>query len=253
MDLTAVIIDDEPNARELLEVIIKDYCPNVRLVGQASDLPSGVSIIRKTQPDVVLLDIEMPEYSGLQLFDFLKEDEITFQLIFATAYTEYAIKAFELSAVDYLLKPLRPKQVQQAIERVINLKEKAQDTERFKALKENLNSNVLKKIGLPFADGITFYPLDKIIFFQADGMYTKVHINGEAAQLVSKPIKNFVELLENHPSFFRPHRSYFINLNFMKQFVRSDGGFIIMDTGENIPIARERKAEFQEILNDWLV
>ncbi|MCB0755769.1 MAG: response regulator transcription factor [Flavobacteriales bacterium] len=253
MSLKAIIIDDEQNARELLQVILQDYCADVEVVAMAADLPSGVKLIREHQPDLVFLDIEMPEYSGLQLFDFLKEDEADFQLIFATAYAEYALKAFELSAVDYLLKPLRPNQVQQAVEKAISAKERASVSERFRALQENLRSNVLKRIGLPVSDGVSFYPLEKLMFFQADGMYCKVFIDGEEPQLISKPIKHFADLLAGHPSFFRPHRSYFINLNFMKQYLRTDGGYILMDNGEQVPIARERKNDFQEILNNWTV
>jgi two-component system LytT family response regulator len=253
MSLKAIIIDDEQNARELLQVILQDYCADVEVLAMAADLPSGVKLIREHQPDLVFLDIEMPEYSGLQLFDFLKEDEADFQLIFATAYAEYALKAFELSAVDYLLKPLRPNQVQQAVEKAISAKERASVSERFRALQENLRSNVLKRIGLPVSDGVSFYPLEKLMFFQADGMYCKVFIDGEEPQLISKPIKHFADLLAGHPSFFRPHRSYFINLNFMKQYLRTDGGYILMDNGEQVPIARERKNDFQEILNNWTV
>jgi two-component system LytT family response regulator len=253
MSLKAIIIDDEQNARELLQVILQDYCADVEVVAMAADLPSGVKLIREHQPDLVFLDIEMPEYSGLQLFDFLKENEADFQLIFATAYAEYALKAFELSAVDYLLKPLRPNQVQQAVEKAISAKERASVSERFQALQENLRSNVLKRIGLPVSDGVSFYPLEKLMFFQADGMYCKVFIDGEEPQLISKPIKHFADLLAGHPSFFRPHRSYFINLNFMKQYLRTDGGYILMDNGEQVPIARERKNDFQEILNNWTV
>ena len=254
MPLKAIIIDDELNARELLQVILQDYCADVEVVGQAADLPSGVKLIRETHPDIVFLDIEMPQYSGMQLFDFISEEEIDFQLVYATAYAEYAIKAFEMSAVDYLLKPLRPNQVKQAVEKaVLNIHGSGNQANRFAALRENIESNVIKRIGLPVSDGVVFYPIDKLMYFEADGMYCKVFIEGEEALLISKPIKHFADLLEGHPSFFRPHRSYFINLNFMKQYLRSDGGYILMDNGENVPISRERKPDFQEILNNWTV
>lgn len=253
MALKAIIIDDEKDAREVLSVILDEYCPDIEAVQQASNLPDGAKLIRETKPDLVFLDIEMPEYSGLQIFDFLSPEEIDFQLIFATAYSEYAVKAFELSAVDYLLKPLRPLQVKQAVERVIERKDGAQEAERVSTLKENLNNQVIRKIGLPVSDGVLFYGLDKISYMTADGMYTKVFIDGEEPVLVSKPMKHFQELLNDHPSFFRPHRSYLINLNFMKQFVRSDGGYILMEDETTVPIARDRKAEFQKVLEMWTV
>ena len=151
--MKAVIIDDEERARRLLKVLVEDNCPQITEIFQANDLPEGVRLINQENPDIVFLDIEMPGYSGIQLLDFFTPSQINFEIIFTTAYSNYAIKAFELNAVDYLLKPLRDEQLKNAVEKAITQRGKSQVSERLEELKNTLQVSKVKKIGLPVSNG----------------------------------------------------------------------------------------------------
>lgn len=248
--MKAVIIDDEERARRLLKVLLEDNCPQIKEISQASDLPEGVRVINEQKPDIVFLDIEMPGYSGIQLLDFFSPSQITFEIIFTTAYSHYAIKAFELNAVDYLLKPLRDEQVKNAVEKAITQRGKSQVSERLEELKNTLKASSVKKIGLPVSNGILFVKFEELIFMEADRMYTKVFTKSEGEILVSKPMKFFIDMLAGVPEFYKPHRSYLINLKHIKQYVNQDGGYIIMDNEKQVSISREKKDEFFEVLEN---
>ena len=246
--MRAVIIDDEEKAKRLLRGLVKDNCPLITEVREASDLPEGVRVINELQPDIVFLDIEMPGYSGIQLLDFFTPSQITFEIIFTTAYSEYAVKAFELNAVDYLLKPLRDEQVEMAVTKAIDQRGKSQVSERLEELKNTLNATAIRKIGLPVSNGILFVKIDDIICLEADRMYTKVFTENNGELLVSKPMKFFIDILNQATEFYQPHRSYLINLKHINQYINQDGGYIIMDNEKTIGISRERKDEFLEVM-----
>lgn len=248
--MNVVVIDDEPKARKLLEILIKENCPKVTAIFTAEDLLSGVEIIKNEQPQIVFLDIEMPEHSGLEIFDFIDSTNHNFEIIFTTAYSEYAIKAFELSAVDYLLKPLRADKLVDAIEKAIKNIGKSYINIKLDELQKSLKSSNFKKIALPVADGIKFVNFEDIILLKADGMYTKVSIQNGSVLLISKPLKHFEELLDTIPAFYRPHRSYLINLKFIKEYVKSDGGYIIMDNNESVSISKDKREEFLTIVQN---
>ena len=248
--MKAIIIDDEPKARNLLRILVEENCPKITEIFEAGDLLSGVEIIKNEEPNIVFLDIEMPEHSGLEILNFIERDVINFEIIFTTAYSEYAIQAFQLSAIDYLLKPVRPSQVKEAVDKAITLLGKTQISDKLEELKTSLNSSNFKKIGLPVADGIKFVAFDSIIMMEADGMYTKISLDNEDDILISKPLKHFVELLQNIPVFYKPHRSYLVNLKFIKQYVKSDGGYILMDNGKAVSVSKEKRDEFLEIVSN---
>ncbi|QTE21450.1 LytR/AlgR family response regulator transcription factor [Polaribacter cellanae] len=245
-----VIIDDEPKARNLLEILIKENCPKITLISSAEDLLSGVELIKQQQPKIVFLDIEMPQHSGLEIFDFIDKEHHNFEIVFTTAYSEYAIKAFELSAVDYLLKPLRTDKLISAIEKAIQNSGKSTINLKLDELQKSLKSANFKKIGLPVADGIKFVNFEDIILLKADGMYTKVSILNASGILISKPLKHFVELLDTIPSFYRPHRSYLINLKYIQEYSKKDGGYILMDNNESVSISKDKKEEFLTIVQN---
>jgi two-component system LytT family response regulator len=247
--MKAIIIDDEPKARNLLRILVEENCPKITKIFEAGDLLSGVEIIKNEAPNIVFLDIEMPEHSGLEILNFIERDVINFEIIFTTAYSEYAIQAFQLSAIDYLLKPVRPSQVKEAVDKAITLLGKTQISDKLEELKTSLSSSNFKKIGLPVADGIRFVAFDSIILMEADGMYTKISLDDEPDILISKPLKHFVELLQNIPVFYKPHRSYLVNLKFIKQYVKSDGGYILMDNGKAVSVSKEKRDEFLEIVS----
>ena len=247
--MKAIIIDDEPKARNLLRILVEENCPKITEIFEAGDLLSGVDVIKNEAPNIVFLDIEMPEHSGLEILNFIERDVINFEIIFTTAYSEYAIQAFQLSAIDYLLKPVRPSQVKEAVDKAITLLGKTQISDKLEELKTSLSSSNFKKIGLPVADGIKFVAFDSIILMEADGMYTKISLDDEPDILISKPLKHFVELLQNIPVFYKPHRSYLVNLKFIKQYVKSDGGYILMDNGKAVSVSKEKRDEFLEIVS----
>lgn len=246
--MKAVLIDDEQKARMLLRTILDEYCDEVEQINMAENLIDGVNLIREYQPDVVFLDVEMPDHLGTQIIDFFEPEEMDFSIIFTTAHADYAIKAFEINAVDYLLKPLRPKQVREAIQRVKAQQKQNNLAQQISELQDSFSNKHFKKIALPVTDGILFVELHELLGLEADGMYTKVYTQKDGMQTISKPLKYFTDLLGDLPHFYRPHRSFYINLRFVKQFVRRDGNYILMDNDWVVSISRSRRNEFLELL-----
>lgn len=221
----AIIIDDELMARELLKGMINEFCKQIEVVDLCADLPSGIKAIHKHKPNLIFLDIEMPGYSGLDLLDFFNEDQIDFSIIFVTAYNQYAIQAFKLSAIDYLLKPIEIDDLITAVS--LFEKYKKRDIS-FHILKDNLNSN-FKKIAINTATTIQFVNLCDILFFKADGAYTHVYLKDDKSILTSKNLKHFEELLSQNQEFIRCHKSYLVNVNHIKEFVKADGGYLVVE------------------------
>lgn len=246
--MRAVIIDDEEKARNLLRVLLEENCPQLTEIRDAANLPEGVKIIHRLRPEIVFLDIEMPGYSGIQLLDFFSPDQVNFEIIFTTAYSEYAVKAFELNAIDYLLKPLRDEQVEQAVKKAITQRGQLQVSQRLTELRDALKSSRFRKIGLPVSNGVLFVKFDDIIYLEADRMYTKVATLSQGEILVSKPLRFFTDLLSTSTEFYKPHRSYLINLKYIQQYVSSDGGYIIMETNKTVSISKEKRDEFFELV-----
>ncbi len=246
--MRAIVIDDEMKARSLLTTILREYCPTVNEVFEAEDLPGGVAIIKEKHPDIVFLDIEMPGYLGVQILDFFDEHEINFHIVFTTAYNEYAIKAFQMNAVDYLLKPLRPNQIKESVAKVEKMVQQKNISAQLVELKEAMQNNKFGKIGLPVSDGIYFVRIEDIIYLKADGMYTHFYLLNDEKKVISKPMKMFVEILKGDPTFYRPHRSFLINVRFIKQLVKKDGPYIIMDNEGIVSISREKKDELITLL-----
>lgn len=248
--MKALIIDDEKKARQVLHILIEENCPKITQIFEAEDLMSGVELIKTEAPSIVFLDIEMPEHSGLEILNFIEKEVYNFEIIFTTAYSEYAIQAFQLSAIDYLLKPVRPSQVKSAVEKAIAFLGNSEINQRLIELKSSLQDSNFKKIGLPMADGIKFVNFDDIILLKADGMYTTVILQNKSKIVVSKPLKHFVELLNKIPTFYKPHRSYLINLKYIQEYSKKDGGYIIMDNNESVSISKDKKEEFLTIVQN---
>jgi two-component system, LytTR family, response regulator len=232
----AIIIDDEPMARELLQGMILEYTPTIEIVALCENLPEGVKAINRFHPDIVFLDIEMPGYSGLDLLDFFNNDEINFSIIFVTAYNQYAIQAFKLSAVDYLLKPIESDDLIQSL----SLFEKKLTNNNVQVLKHNLSS-LAKKIAINTANIIVFVNVDDILFFKADGAYTHVVLNDDRDILTSKNLKYFEEVLSGNPKFYRCHKSFIVNIHFISEYVKSDGGYLKVK-GHNVALSVDKTA-----------
>jgi two-component system LytT family response regulator len=237
--IKAIIIDDELRARTLLKNIVQETCPGVEVVDSCEDLPNAVKAIRKQKPDLVFLDIEMPGHSGLELLDFFNEDEITFSIIFTTAYQQYALNAIKVNAFDYLLKPIEPEELLKAIERFKKKFEKEQQKEVDISLTAN-------KIAVPISNGVKFLDTNSIIYLKADNTYTEVFLDSGEKIIVSRTLKNFEEALSSNANFFRCNKSYIINYAFVNEYVKSDGGYLVMHNSATIPIASDRVAEFLE-------
>lgn len=249
MSIRAIIIDDESDSRDVLSAILTEYCPQITGIYEASDLLSGVKAIKKHRPELVFLDIEMPQHSGLQILEFLDKEDFKFEIVFTTAYSKYAIDAFQVSAIDYLLKPLRPKQVREAITKFENAQGKNQMYDRLLELSTKLKTSLIDKIAVPVSDGVLFMELDQIICLQADRMYTKLNTIDRGELLISKPLKYFESLLKGAESFYRPHRSYLINLKHIKQFIKKDGAYIVMEQDIMVSLSKDKKDEFIKFLN----
>lgn len=248
--MKALIIDDEKKARQVLQILVEENCPKITTILQADNLMSGVELIKQEAPNIVFLDIEMPEHSGLEILNFIEKEVHNFEIIFTTAYSEYAIQAFQLSAIDYLLKPVRPSQVKDAVDKAVKFLGNTQINKRLSELKESLQNSNFKKIGLPNADGIKFVNFNDIIMLEADGMYTNVSTINDGTILVSKPLKFFVETLIKIKTFYRPHRSHLINLSYIKAYVKKDGGYIVMENDQTVSISNDKKEEFLSIVQN---
>ena len=241
--IRSVIIDDEPDAVDFINTIIGEFCTSLEVVGKACNVSQGVEIINRTQPDLVFLDVEMPNGSG---FDLLKHyPEKDFEVIFITAFNHYAIRAIKFSAVDYILKPININEFIEAVGRVIKKRtgKSHQSNESFRALMENLRSPMPSRLAIPTSDGMEYLNPKDIIRIEADRSYSWFFIAGERKMLVSRHLKEFQELLGDR-CFFRPHNSHLINLRFVKKFIRRDGGYIEMSDGSLVPVSRNRKDIF---------
>ena len=248
--MKAIIIDDESKSRKLIQILIEENCFDIETVLEASDLESGVALIKKEKPHLVFLDIEMPKHSGLQILEFFVPSEINFQIIFITAYNEYALQAFKLAAVDYLLKPIDKTEFIQAVQKAKSIIESDKVNQNLEDLKRAFQQLSLNKMALEIPKGVLFVSHDDILLFEADGMYTKVYLKDNQSQLICKPLKHFVDQLQQKPIFYKPHRSYLINLKYLKELSKNEGIYLIMENNKSIPLSKEKKEEFMNLIND---
>lgn len=248
--MKVIIIDDENKARRLISTLLYEQFPEITAQFEATDLLEGIALIREHQPDIVFLDIEMPNHSGLEIMNFLEPREINFQIIFITAYNDYAIQAFRLSAIDYILKPVDISELRNAIEKAKKNVKKNNINDKLDNLKKVFHQLALNKMILEIPKGILFVSHDDIILFEADGMYTKVYMKNNESQLICKPLKHFVDQLKEKPIFYKPHRSYLLNLKYMKELSKKDGFHIIMENNKTVPVAKEKKEEFLQMIQE---
>ena len=243
------LVDDEADARQLLRSMISSLCPDVEVCGEADSVESAYVLIRQTQPHVVLLDISLEDENGFDLLD--KFPHPTFQVIFTTAHDEFALKAFRYHALDYLLKPINPVELAQAIDRV-----KQEVIPNFQAkisnLLESTRNKQLNKITLNSQEGMVFLRLDQIIRIESEGSYSTFYLLNQERHVVSRPMREFEELLPKD-LFFKLHQSHLINLAFVKKILREEGGYALMEEGCKVPIARRRKDEFLEAMRLLMV
>ncbi len=242
--MRAIIIDDEADARENLQILLNKYCPDVELAATADSAVNGFEAIRKHQPDLVFLDINMPEATGLEMLEQL--GEIEFEIIFVTAYDEYAIKAIKFAALDYLLKPINILELKSAVSKAEKKKEQKTGMEQIRSLAESYGANG-KKIGLSTSEGVIYVYVKEIVRCEASDTYTTFFMKNGEKVMISKSLKEYENMLAGF-NFFRVHQSHLINLEFVKKYVKGIGGHVEMMDGSIIGIARRKKDEFLERL-----
>ena len=238
--IKAVIIDDSAQARKLLRLMLLELAPDIKCVGEAENVDDGLKLIEIEQPDAVFLDIEMPGKTGLQLAEILLERNFKGNVVFTTAYNSHAIKAFRLSATDYLLKPIQEEQLVEAVTKLHLKQDQINNEVKLQALASNLEKNKSKVLCLPLQEGNEFIPLDEIIYLEADGSYVRVNCLNGRNRLISKNLKYFENILEELPQFLRTHRSFLVNMHFLAFYSRSEGT-LHLKNDVKIPISRERK------------
>jgi len=250
--IKALVIDDELHARENLKLLIAEFCTDVEVVGEAGGKKEAIEVINKTNPDVIFLDIRMPSGAeGFELLDAIPNK--TFQVIFVTAFKDYAIKAFKANAIHYLLKPVDIEELINAVEKIKSNKTIIEDsteqyTDYFKRLEQltaNLSDTKSSKITINHSKGIKIIEDDTIIRLQAEGNCTKLFFADGASYLDTRTLKVYEGLLDPN-KFFRVHKSNIINLNYLSDYSNQDGNFAIMNNGDEISISRAKVGSFIE-------
>ncbi|HYC38858.1 MAG TPA: LytTR family DNA-binding domain-containing protein [Chitinophagaceae bacterium] len=253
--IRTIIIDDEPSAINVLSTLLKKKCrEDVEVVATSSSPLAGKSLIEQMKPDLVFLDIEMPGMTGVDLVrSFNKHD---FRVVFVTAHDDYAVEAFQLSAVNYLLKPVGPESVMKTIEKIRddirrnqNMAEPLKKLEKLLSLHAKDNEN---KIGIAMSDKIIFINVAEIIYCEAHGAYTNVYLDNGKKMMASKPLGDFEMMLSSH-RFFRIHHSYLINLSRIKEFQRHDGGYVTMENNKQLEVSRRKRQEFLGAIQGFVI
>lgn len=247
--ITAIIIDDEPQARIVLKALIKEYINDIQIVGEAASAKAGKKLIEEKQPALVFLDIEMPQLDG---FGLLRQFEtIDFDIIFTTAYSNYAINAIKFSALDYLLKPIDPEELKAAIERykqkTINQAPKAESIYFLPSDFTNLQ-NQHGKIALPIAKGFKITQISDIFYCEASRNYTNFYLKDNKQVIVGRNLKYFDQKLMSF-GFFRIHESYLINLTHLEEYIKGRGGQVRLSSGVELDVSRNRKSDLLKLLS----
>jgi two-component system LytT family response regulator len=246
--LNAIIVDDEPDAVKNLEGIIEDYCPNVSIVATANTVSDALIEIENRHPDLVLLDIELQDGTGFDILE--KSRHRNFEVIFITAFNQYAIRAFKHSATDYILKPVDITELKEAITRVSrNRSEKS--VGNFSILLDNLKSESPRKLAIPTIQGYEYILVDNIVRIEAERSYCMIFLLDKRKIMVSRCMNDYQKILDER-KFFRAHNSHLINLQHVKMYVKRDGGHIEMADGSIVPLARRKKDFFMDAMNIFM-
>jgi two-component system LytT family response regulator len=248
--IKALIIDDVEKARSALKSDIKTYCPDVLVIGEADGVETGFKLIQHTRPDVIFLDIRMSDGSGFDLIAKLRQQgTIPFQIIFTTAYDEYAIKAFKFSATDYLLKPVDHEDLIQAVQKIKPTDVQSSLKENMELLLESMKgiktSN--KRIALNSADKVQVVNVDDIIQCESQKNYTLFYLTNKKQVLVTRTLKEYEDMFEGD-NFLRVHHSHLINVKHLKEYVKTDGGYAVMSDGSQVPVSVRKKEQLLSLL-----
>lgn len=251
--VSAIIVDDEAKGRLALREKLSAYCPQIHVLAEAENGQEALLLIQHHQPQLIFLDIEMPRMNGFEMLNELTEKN--FQIIFTTAYDQYAIKAIKYAAFDYLLKPIDIEELKAAIEKValVHRNTGARENDQTKKQVELLQQNILHpkkqldKLAIPTVEGLMFYDIKDIIHLEANSNYTNIYLTNKIKIIASKTLKEFEELLPDD-IFFRAHHSHLINLHYIKRYIKGDGGQIELQNGTYVDVSRRKKEEFLKII-----
>ncbi len=243
--IKAIIIDDIPQAIELLKSDLKNYCPEVEVIGDAPSVVAGTKLLKQSSPDIVFLDIELQDGTGFDILEIL--GEISFKVIFTTASDEHAIKAFRFSAIDYLLKPINPEELQEAISK---FKESKPDTkESIDLLLDTVKERTgPPKLALHTLDKIQVTEIDDIVRCESSGNYTTFFFTDKQKLLVTKTLKEYEKMLDEY-NFIRVHQSHLINSNHIKEYIKTEGGYLVMKDGSHVSVSIRKKPMVMKLLD----
>lgn len=245
--IKAIIIDDIEQARITLKKDLQVYAKDVTVIGEANGVVEGAKLLKMLQPDVLFLDIQMQDGSGFDLLDILKE--IPFKIIFITASDAHAIKAFRYAAIDYLLKPVDPDELTAALGKF--REQKFSENEKYKLLNDSLKNNQRshERLALHTQDKIHIVNISEIIRCESNVNYTEFYFTNGKKLLVTKTLKDFEDLLSDQ-GFYRVHQSHLVNTKFIKEFIKTDGGYLLMNDGTNVPVSTRKRPEVIKMLEE---
>jgi two-component system LytT family response regulator len=239
--IKAIIIDDEMHCRKTLSILLKEYCPDVQVIEQCDNGETGIEAIKKSKPDLVFLDIEMPRMNGFEMLE--QFSEIPFAVIFTTGYDQYAIKAFRFSALDYLLKPTDPKELVAAVHKV-KIQKNPPFEEQFRLLMDQIQHKEigLMKIAVPTNEGFELILANQLIRCEAHSNYTHLFLKNRTRVIACRTLKEMEEQLHDFNYFLRVHHSYIVNLNEVIKYIRGEGGYLLMADGSTVNVSHSRKS-----------
>lgn len=242
--IKAILVDDEESARDVLHNLLLRFCPEVNLVAKCENVKQAVKFIEAEQPDLVFLDIEMPNYAGYEIVNFFQQ--INFEIIFITAYDQYAIRAFEIAAIDYLLKPIDIDRLKNAVGRVSANRNAEQQSQRMSLLSNTLQSNQLKNLVITDKGLQQIIPIESIIAIEAQESYCCIN-TPDQKHIASKNLRHFETILESLPQFIRVHKSWLINTKFILSYSKSEFS-ILLKNGIVAKLSKYKKAEFEQAI-----
>jgi len=248
--IKAVIIDDEKDSIDTLKWKLENYCPDVSVVASFESPAEGVAYLKKNPPDLLFLDIEMPMLTGFDVLEEIGRD-LSFDIIFTTAYDNFGIQAVKFSALDYLLKPVQNKELKEAIEKHLKKAQHKIPSEQIDVLLNNVQAERKGKkgrIALASKESIEFVDPHDIIVCEANSNYTNVYLAEGRKRVISRTLKDFEDMLIPF-DFFRPHKSHLINLNRVREFIRGDGGYLLMENKMKIPVSKNKRDELLDLLS----
>jgi len=245
--IKALIIDDEKHCIDNLQWQLKEYCPEVEVTATCTNAETGLNEIYRQQPQLVFLDVEMPGMTGFEMLE--KITDINFEIVFTTAFDQYAIRAIKFGALDYLVKPVDKDELRAAVDKVIK-HTRGESLKQLTALLTHIrksNDLSFQKIALPTMHGYELIPLNNIMYCESKNNYTDVRLNNGQHLVISRTLKEIEELLDMHP-FLRVHNSYLVNLQYAIRYIKGDGGALVLNNDISVPVSRNKKEELLKLI-----